>query len=150
MFQPGWVGISGRSKKRCELAAQHGASAVFNVAMEGVDVVTETLQATDQRGVDVVFDCGGTQATIDTATHAVRRGGMIMNLAAGSTNPVIDMPMMLFKEVTLASAYASLNMVDYTDVLTLHVFSQTAWVTRTTIPTCSMLSPKVASETCRA
>ena len=150
MFQPGWVGISGRSKKRCELAAQHGASAVFNVAMEGVDVVTETLQATDQRGVDVVFDCGGTQATIDTATHAVRRGGMIMNLAAGSTNPVIDMPMMLFKEVTLASAYASLNMVDYTDVLTLHVFSQTAWVTRTTIPTCSMLSPKVASETCPA
>ena len=150
MFQPGWVGISGRSKKRCELAAEHGASAVFNVAMEGVDVVTETLQATDQRGVDVVFDCGGTQATIDTATHAVRRGGMIMNLAAGSTNPVIDMPMMLFKEVTLASAYASLNMVDYTDVLTLHVFSQTAWVTRTTIPTCSMLSPKVASETCRA
>ena len=118
--------------------------------MEGVDVVTETLQATDQRGVDVVFDCGGTQATIDTATHAVRRGGMIMNLAAGSTNPVIDMPMMLFKEVTLASAYASLNMIDYTDVLTLHVFSQTAWVTRTTIPTCSMLSPKVASETCRA
>ena len=150
MFQPGWVGISGRSKKRCELAAQHGASAVFNVAMEGVDVVTETLQATDQRGVDVVFDCGGTQATIDTATHAVRRGGMIMNLAAGSTNPVIDMPMMLFKEVTLASAYAILNMIDYTDVLTLHVFSQTAWVTRTTIPTCSMLSPKVASETCRA
>ncbi|KAI1792688.1 alcohol dehydrogenase GroES domain protein [Ganoderma leucocontextum] len=104
VFQAAWVGVSGRSKTRCELAEQHGASAVFNVAAAGVDVVTETLQATDQRGVDVVFDCGGTQATIDTATHAVRRGGTIMNLALWSKKPVVDMYTLLFKEIVLANS----------------------------------------------
>ena len=116
--------------------------------MEGVDVVSETLQATDQRGVDVVFDCGGTQATIDTATHAVRRGGVIMNLAAGSTNPVINMPLMLFKEVTLASAYTGVT--DFTAILTIHIDLQTAWLMRMTILRCSMPSLKVDSEICRA
>ncbi|KAM5546076.1 hypothetical protein V8D89_000202 [Ganoderma adspersum] len=115
VFHPGWVGISGRSKKRCELAAQHGASVVFNVAIAGVDVVKETLEAMNQRGVDVVFDCGGTQATIDTATHAVRRGGVIMNLAAGSTNPVVDMPTLLYKEVTLANSMGYAD--DHPDML---------------------------------
>ncbi|KAM5546077.1 hypothetical protein V8D89_000203 [Ganoderma adspersum] len=109
VFNPGWVGVSGRSKKRCELAEQHGASAVFNVAIAGVDVVAETLQATDQRGVDVVFDCGGTQATIDTATHAVRRGGTIVNLAVWSDKPVVDMTTLLFKEVVLANSMIYAN-----------------------------------------
>ena len=58
------------------LQAQYGASAAFNVAIAGVDVVAETLQSTDQGGVDVAFNCAGTQATMDTATLAVRRRGM--------------------------------------------------------------------------
>ncbi|PIL28856.1 hypothetical protein GSI_08902 [Ganoderma sinense ZZ0214-1] len=104
VFKPGWVGVSGRSKKRCQLAEQHGASAVFNVATAGVDVVSETLKATDQLGADVVFDCGGNQATMDTATAAVRRGGTIMNLAVWSTKPVVDMTTLFFKEVALANS----------------------------------------------
>ena len=86
---------------------------MFNVAIAGVDVVAETLQSTDQRGVDVVFDCAGTQATMDTATQAVRRGGMIVNLAVWSDKPVVDMTTLLFKEVVLASTY--LNIIGLTD-----------------------------------
>ena len=85
---------------------------MFNVAIAGVDVVAETLQSTDQRGVDVVFDCAGTQATIDTATQAVRRGGMIVNLAVWADKPMVDMITLLFKEVVLASTY--LNLVGFT------------------------------------
>ena len=78
---------------------------VFNVARPGVDVVAGTLQATDRHGADVVFDCGGTQATMDTATHAVRPGGTIMNLAVWSEKPVVDMSTLLLKEAVLASTY---------------------------------------------
>ncbi len=109
VFQAGWVGVSGRSTKRCEIAEQQGASKTFNVTAPGVDVIAGTLHATDQHGADVVFDCGGTQATMDTATHAVRRGGTIMNLALWSEKPVVDMNTLLFKEVVLASACLSLT-----------------------------------------
>ncbi|TBU47177.1 alcohol dehydrogenase GroES domain protein [Dichomitus squalens] len=103
-FGAGWVGVSGRSAKRCAFAQEHGASAVFDVASIGVDVLSETLLATHQRGVDVVFDCAGSQATMDTAIGAIRRGGIIVNLALWSTKPTIDMNILLIKEVVIANS----------------------------------------------
>ena len=103
-FEAGWIGISGRSAKRCELAKEHGASAVFDVTSDRVDVPFETLKATQQRGVDVVFECVGSQVTMDTAIAAVRRGGMIMNVALWSKAPTVDMGLLLIKEAAISSA----------------------------------------------
>ncbi|RPD75903.1 alcohol dehydrogenase GroES domain protein [Lentinus tigrinus ALCF2SS1-7] len=101
----GWVGISGRAEKRCELAQLHGASSAFNVAHSGVDVVQETMQGTEGRGVDVVFDCGGSQDTINAALASVRPGGLIMNVAVWKDIPAIDMNLMMYKEVVLAHSF---------------------------------------------
>ncbi|KAI0366539.1 L-threonine 3-dehydrogenase [Pilatotrama ljubarskyi] len=104
VFGASWVGISGRGAKRCELARQHGASAVYDASCTGTDVVAETLKATDGRGADVVVDCAGTQITLDTAIKAARPAGTIMNVSGWTYSPTIDMNVMLVKELTLANS----------------------------------------------
>ncbi|KAI0767614.1 chaperonin 10-like protein [Fomes fomentarius] len=84
-------------------AGPHGASEVFDVGDPTVDVVQQTIRATDGRGADIVFDCAGTQVTLDTALYAVRPGGTIMNVAAWKGNPNIDLNLMLIREITLDS-----------------------------------------------
>ncbi|KAI0767651.1 L-threonine 3-dehydrogenase [Fomes fomentarius] len=101
VFGASWVGVAGRSYRRCELARTYGASEVFDVGNSTVDVVQETIRATDGRGADIVFDCAGTQVTLDTALYAVRPGGTIMNVAAWKGNPNIDLNLMLMREITL-------------------------------------------------
>ncbi|KAI0704214.1 alcohol dehydrogenase GroES domain protein [Cerioporus squamosus] len=101
----GWVGISGRAQKRCEVALLHGASSAFDLTQSGVDVVQETIRETKTRGVDVVFDCGGSQETIDTALASVRPGGMIMNVAMWKNKATVDMNLMISKEVVLAQSF---------------------------------------------
>lgn len=103
VFGASWVGVAGRSYKRCELARKHGASEVFDAGDPTVDVVQQTIRATDGRGADVVFDCAGTQVTLDTALYAVRPGGTIMNVAAWKGNSNIDMNILLSREITLDS-----------------------------------------------
>ncbi|KAI0357734.1 NAD(P)-binding protein [Trametes cingulata] len=108
LFGASWVGVSGRRPVRCELARKHGASAVFDLTHPGMDVCAETLKATGS-GADVVVDCAGTQLTLDTALVAVRPGGRIMNLADWQIKPVIDMTLMLFKEIVLTSSLGYSN-----------------------------------------
>ncbi|KAL1948316.1 hypothetical protein VTO73DRAFT_12391 [Trametes versicolor] len=105
IFGATWVGISGRGSKRCALARKYGASVVYD-ASTGIDVVAETLKATDGRGVDVVVDCAGSQSTLDTALKATRAGGTIMNVAGWTERPTIDMNLMLMKELVLANSIA--------------------------------------------
>lgn len=78
-------------------------------AAAGIDVVAETLKATDGRGADVVVDCAGSQSTLDTALKASRPGGTIMNVAGWTARPTIDMNLMLMKELVLASEHFSSN-----------------------------------------
>ena len=103
-FGASWAAVSGRRAKRCEIASQHGASVVYDLAApDSVDVAAEVIKATG-RGVDVVIDCAGAQASMDTSLQAVRPGGMIMNVASWSVRPTIDMNLMIGKEAILASA----------------------------------------------
>ncbi|KAI0357735.1 L-threonine 3-dehydrogenase [Trametes cingulata] len=104
VFGASWVGISGRGSKRCELARQHGASAVYDASHADTDVVAETMKATDGRGADVVVDCAGTQATLDTALKAARPAGTVMNVSGWAQPPRIDMNLMLMKELNLANS----------------------------------------------
>ncbi|OJT03695.1 (R,R)-butanediol dehydrogenase [Trametes pubescens] len=103
IFGATWVGISGRGSKRCALAHKYGASAVYD-ASTGIDVVAETLKATNGRGADVVVDCAGSQSTLDTALKATRPGGTVMNVAGWTARPTIDMNLMLMKELVLANS----------------------------------------------
>ncbi|KAI0634581.1 L-threonine 3-dehydrogenase [Trametes polyzona] len=101
LFGAAWVGVSGRGSKRCALARTYGASAVYDVSTAGTDVVAETLKATNGRGADVVVDCAGVQSSLDVALKAARPGGRIMNVAAWTESPTIDLNLMLFKELVL-------------------------------------------------
>ncbi|KAI0366538.1 L-threonine 3-dehydrogenase [Pilatotrama ljubarskyi] len=114
VFGASWIGVSGRRPVRCELARKHGASAVFDTTNPGMDVGVETLKATGN-GVDVVVDCAGSQVTLDTALIAVRAGGTIVSLADWQTKPVIDMRIMLYKEIVLTSSLGYSN--DHPEVL---------------------------------
>ncbi|KAI0634574.1 L-threonine 3-dehydrogenase [Trametes polyzona] len=105
-FGASWVGISGRGSKRCALARNYGASAVYDVSTAETDVVAETLKATNGRGADVVVDCAGVQSTLDIALKATRPGGTIMNVAGWTKSPTIDLNLMLFKELVLDNSLA--------------------------------------------
>ncbi|EIW53227.1 alcohol dehydrogenase GroES domain protein [Trametes versicolor FP-101664 SS1] len=98
-----WIGVSEPALKRRELALQNGATAVFDPTSRAVDLVAETLNATSQRGADVVFDCAGNQRTLDTAFVAVRPRGSIMNIAVWGTRPSLDIGSLTAKEVSLSS-----------------------------------------------
>ncbi|KAI0649782.1 alcohol dehydrogenase GroES domain protein [Trametes meyenii] len=115
-FGASWVGMSGRGTKRCDLARQ------------------QTLKATNDRGVDVVVDCAGTQSTLDISLRATRPGGTIMNAASWKEPPTIDMNVMLAKEIVLLNSFgyagdhpevveavAQGTFVDLEGLVTLHV-----------------------------
>ncbi|KAI0761329.1 L-threonine 3-dehydrogenase [Trametes elegans] len=109
-----WIGVAGRRAKRCELARLYGATAVYDLTAPGVNVVAETKQATGI-GADVVFDCAGSQESLDTALFAVRRGGTIVNVADWQKQPVINMTLVFVKDITLTNSLGYSN--DHADAL---------------------------------
>ncbi|KAI0634582.1 chaperonin 10-like protein [Trametes polyzona] len=108
LSEPSWIGVSGRRPLRCELAREHGASAVYDLTVPGTDVVSETLKTT-QHGADIVIICAGSQETTDTAVKAVRAGGTILNVADWPALPAFDMNLMLMKEITLVNSLGYSN-----------------------------------------
>ena len=56
--------------KRCELGRQYGA-VVFDIRDPTVDVVAATLES-NIRGVDIVFDCVGSQLSLDQSIATVK------------------------------------------------------------------------------
>lgn len=97
------MGLTGRSTKRCELGRQYGA-VVLDVRDPAVDVINATLES-NARGVDVVFDCVGSQVSWDQSLATVKRGGTIVNLAAWREKPVVDMTMLVLREVNIISRF---------------------------------------------
>ena len=67
-----------------------------------MDAIADTLVA-NPRGVNVIFDCVGTQRSFEQSIATVRRGGTIVNLAAWKEKPVVDMTFLLSKEVNIIS-----------------------------------------------
>lgn len=61
--------------ERVEAARRFGADVALN--RNETDVVQAVLEATDGRGVDVVYECAGEQDTLDQATQIVTPGGRI-------------------------------------------------------------------------
>ncbi|KAF2712135.1 sorbitol dehydrogenase [Pleomassaria siparia CBS 279.74] len=71
--------VSEISKKRQEFAKNFGAHYVIDPTKE--DVVKRCRDLCDQQGVHVVYDCAGVQAGLDSAIHAVRARGTVVNIA---------------------------------------------------------------------
>ena len=98
-FGAAWVAVSEPAWKRRELAAEHCADAVYDPSAPDVDVAAAVRGATGDRGADVVFDCAGTQHTLDTAFRAVRPRGRLVNVAVWDKKPLLDIDAITYKEI---------------------------------------------------
>ncbi|PIL28873.1 hypothetical protein GSI_08919 [Ganoderma sinense ZZ0214-1] len=106
VFGASWVAVSEPASKRRQLASLHGADVVYDPTSPGLDVPAAVLQATGGRGADVVFDCAGHQDTLDTAIHAVRPRGSVVNVAAWGNKPALDIDTVTHKEIRFTGALA--------------------------------------------
>ena len=70
---------------------------------------TGRLLAFDQTGADVVFECAGIAATIQTSVDLVRRGGKVSLVGVPNGASQINGAGWLVKEVNLTSSIAYLN-----------------------------------------
>ena len=94
------MAVSEPALRRRQLAASQGADVVYDPSAPGLNVVEAVLEATATRGADVVFDCAGTQRTLDTAFHVVRPRGSVVNVAIWDHKPVLDIDAITYKEFT--------------------------------------------------
>ncbi|KZT69314.1 alcohol dehydrogenase GroES domain protein [Daedalea quercina L-15889] len=96
-----WIGVSEPAAIRRETALKLDASVVFDSLSH--DVPAETYRLTNG-GADVVFDCAGIQASLDTALGAVRTQGNVVVISLFEKKPVIDMRVLQNKEAILTSS----------------------------------------------
>nr|VWP01421.1 Aspartyl proteinase [Ganoderma boninense] len=106
VFGASWIAVSEPALKRRQLATLHGADVVYDPTAPGVDVAAAVREATGGHGADVVFDCAGHQDTLDTALHAVRPRGSVVNVAAWVGKPVLDIDAVTHREVRFTGALA--------------------------------------------
>nr|VWO99721.1 F-box and WD domain protein [Ganoderma boninense] len=106
VFGASWVAVSEPALKRRQLAIMHGADAVYDPTSPGADIPALVRQATGNRGANVVLDCAGNQRTLDTALHAVRPRGSVVNVAVWEKKPVLDIDAITYKEVRFTGVIA--------------------------------------------
>ncbi len=86
---------------RRELAKAQGAT-----PLEGEDLEVAIREATDGRGVDVVIDAAGFEATWALALRAVRPGGRIEAVGLGAPAGRVDFFAIAGKEVSVTGSFA--------------------------------------------
>lgn len=74
---------------RLEMSKKFGANVTINAKEK--DPVTEIMALTGG-GVDVAVEAVGTQATFESATRAVRRGGVVSSIGVYGLTPQLSMP----------------------------------------------------------
>lgn len=92
----GQIIVSELSAKRKEFAKQFGADVIIDPTKE--DVVKRCRELCENQGVNVVYDCAGVQAGLDTAVEAVRARGAIVNIAIWEKPCTITPNQFCFKE----------------------------------------------------
>ncbi|CAI6269848.1 unnamed protein product [Periconia digitata] len=88
--------VSEVSRKRQEFAKAFGADYVLNPVEE--DVVQRCRDLCDGQGVDVVYDCAGVQAALNSGIEATRARGTIVNIAIWEKDCTITPNQLTFKE----------------------------------------------------
>ncbi|MEX1124711.1 MAG: zinc-binding dehydrogenase, partial [Acidimicrobiia bacterium] len=71
---------------RASAALRGGA---FVIAGDGSDMSGEVLEATDGRGLDVVFEVAGAQESVDAAVSTSRRGGRVIVVGIPSGDRIV-------------------------------------------------------------
>lgn len=90
---------------KLELAKQLGADIGLNP--KNVDVVKAVQELTGGRGADVAIEVVGAGKTIDTAIHAVKKGGMVT--LVGNITPKVEIPLQVVvsRQIRLQGSAAS-------------------------------------------
>jgi threonine dehydrogenase-like Zn-dependent dehydrogenase len=76
--------------ERLEMSKKLGANVVINAKEK--DAVAEIMSLTDNGGVDVAVEAVGTQATFESCTKVVRRGGTVSSIGVYGLTPQVSMP----------------------------------------------------------
>lgn len=90
------------SERRREFALALGATEVLNPV--DVDAVTQIRALTRDAGADVVFECSGAQAGLDTAVAGLRVRGTMVVVSLWEHRPTIDTFAVVFQEKNVIGA----------------------------------------------
>lgn len=95
--------------KRLEMAQKLGATAAFKA--DEVDVIDAVMQATNGRGVDMVFETAGSRIATQQTVELVTRGGSIVlvGLAPDGVIPY-DLGKLISKEATIRTVFRYRNL----------------------------------------
>ena len=92
---------------RAQLAAKLGADLIINPKED--DSAEKIAKHIGQSGADIVFECAGIAATIQTSVDLVRRGGVVSMVGVPNNPATIDGASWLVKEIQLVSSIAYLH-----------------------------------------
>jgi threonine dehydrogenase-like Zn-dependent dehydrogenase len=76
--------------ERLEMSKKFGANVTVNPKEE--DPIGKIMALTDNQGVDVAVEAVGTQATFESCTRAIRRGGTVSSVGVYGLTPAVSMP----------------------------------------------------------
>ena len=107
--------VSETSTSRQEFARKFGASDILNPLTQDVIKASQAI-CNNGEGPDVVFDCAGVQASIDTACKVVRARGQIINVAIWA-KPIQFQPNDLVMQERRFFAVLGYTAKDYTAVI---------------------------------
>ena len=90
------------SKDRLELAKKMGADYAVDVANEDLDGVVSTI--TRGIGVDVVYECAGNQASLDTGIRLLKTGGTLVQVGIFEKKPTLDLTHLVYHSKTVVGS----------------------------------------------
>jgi threonine dehydrogenase-like Zn-dependent dehydrogenase len=101
--------VSEPANGRREKSLQIGADLALDP--RNTDVVQVIHKRTGGRGVDVAFECAGSEPGLLTAVNAVKARGMVMNIALWEKQPTLNMNLLVLKEktITASSCYVGVH-----------------------------------------
>ncbi len=106
--------VSEVSRRRQEFATTFGAHYVVDPTKE--DIIKRCRELTENKGVNITYDCAGVQAALDQAVKATRARGCIVNIAIWEKPCLINTNDFNFKERTYMGI-ATFDVGDFQEVI---------------------------------
>jgi len=91
-----------KDSRRLALAKELGADLIVDTSQQDV---TDTLRAHGAEGVDVVCECAGAPASLETCLQAVRKEGTLLQLGIYSRPFENDFNAIVMKELRVVGSY---------------------------------------------
>jgi L-iditol 2-dehydrogenase len=110
-LNPSQILVSEPIEARRDAALRLGASAAFDPGGNGA---AEAVCGTSEGGVDVVFDCAGTQEAIDDAAHMLKPGGtlVLIGIPEGTDRITYDPHLMRRREIATVNVRRQNRMLE--------------------------------------